>query len=364
MSASHSLSTFRLRDLVLYFLKLGLTGFGGPVALIGYMQQDLVDRRRWFSREDYLHGLALAQLVPGPIAMQLAIYFGYLKGRVLGATAVAISFILFPFCIILLISVFYLKYKNLDWVHAVLYGMSAAVIGVVAIAAWRLAKISLGKNVGYWGIGIATMIGTGYLNQVPILLFPLAGLAALAIDSLAKSRLNVFEPLTLALTFAKGALVVYGSGMAVIAFVYNDIVHVHQWLTEAEFLDAVAIGTLTPGPILITAGFVGFLVDGFRGALFSVVGIFLPVYLFVILFAPFFRKLIQIRQVGIFVHGVTAAASGAIAGTVYILGRNAVVDRWTLGLALVVFLLQIRTKIPVPILLILSGLVGMGVRLA
>lgn len=360
---SHQQAGFTLWNLVVYFLKLGLTGFGGPIALIGYMQRDLVESRRWFSREDYLHGVALAQMVPGPLAMQLAIYFGYLKGRILGATLVAVSFILAPFIIILAFSVFYLKYKNLAWVHAMLYGMGASVLGVVAISAWKLAKTSLEKDAGCWTIAVIITITTCYFNKVHLLFFLLAGLAAVLIYFLPKQRLNSFEPMTLFFVFSKAALVVYGGGMAVIAFLYNDVVHVHQWLTETEFVDAVAIGTLTPGPLLISAGFIGYIAAGFIGSLFSVVGIFLPVYLCVVLFVPFFKRLIKIKAVEIFIRGVTAAASGAIAGSVYLLGKHVVVDFWTLGLGVIVFAALIKTKIPVPILLLAGGLAGVGIKL-
>lgn len=353
---------FTLKELILYFFKLGLTGFGGPVALIGYMQRDLVEKKRWFSKEDYLHGVALAQLVPGPLATQLAIYFGYLKGKIFGATTVAVAFIFFPFFIVWGISYFYVQYQGLPWLHSIFYGMGAAVIGVMVQAAFNLVKISLDRRIGLWLIFMAVGILTAATAKVHILFFLASGLLGIIFYGLPRRIFFMAPPLELFLFFMKAAVVVYGSGMAIIPFIYGDVVHGFQWLTEREFLDAVAIGMITPGPVLICVGFIGYLVEGLPGALLSVVGVFIPVYLFVIVFAPFFRKIVRNKQVHTFVEGVTAAAAGAIAGSVWILGRKALVDLPTFLLAITSASLLFKTKVPAPLLILGGGILGILIR--
>lgn len=354
---------FRLRDLVFYFLKLGSTGFGGPIALMGYMQHDLVEKRKWFAREDYIHGVALAQLVPGPVAAQLGIYFGWLKGGILGATLVAIAFIGPPFLIVLGLSFVYVAYEGLPWVHGVFYGMSAAVIAVIAQTAVKLATVSWEKKAGLWIIGLSMAAATLFLQKVSFFFFIAGGGLGILFYGLSRRPLLVLPlPLEIFLFFTKAALVVYGSGMAIIPFIYGDLVHGYQWLTDQQFMDAVSVGMITPGPLLITAGFIGYLVRGFPGAVAGAAGVFLPVYLFVILFAPLYRRLVQNRQVKAFVEGVTAAATGAIAGSVWTLGRGAIFDAWTGAIALIALILLLKTKIPVPLLIVAGGVAGIFIK--
>lgn len=352
--------SFTLSQLLLYFLRLGATGFGGPVALVGYMQKDLVEGKKWFSKDDYLHGVALAQLVPGPLATQLAIYFGYLKGKIWGATLVGICFVLPSFLIIWLLAYLYVRYEGLAWLPSLFYGMSAAVIGVIIQAAWRLAKISLEKKWGLWVIFVILFLTTAWLKKESLLLFLLSGVFSIIIYAMPK-QIKFFSilPLQLFAYFFKTAFVVYGSGLAIIPFMYGDLVLRFHWLSNQQFLDAVSIGMITPGPVLITVGFIGYLVNHFWGALASVLGIFMPVYLFVIVCAPWFFKIVKNRQVKAFVDGVTAAAAGAIAGSVWILGRQAIVDWPTILIALATLGLLLKTKIPAPILLLVGGGVGL-----
>lgn len=355
---------FRLRDLVFYFLKLGATGFGGPIALMGYMHHDLVEKKKWFVKEDYLHGVALAQLVPGPVAAQLGIYFGWLKGGVRGATAIALAFLAPPFLIVLALSYLYVIYQGLPWVHGIFYGMSAAVIAVIAQTAFKLAKISWEKKWGMWAIGLGMAALTIALEKVSFFFFIAGGLLGIIFYGLpdkwfGKSPRTFFiMPLEIFLFFAKAAFVVYGSGMAIIPFIYGDLVHHLGWLNEQQFMDAVAVGMITPGPLLITAGFMGYLMKGFSGAAAGAVGVFLPVYLFVIVFAPIYKRLVKNKMVKAFAEGITAAATGAIAGSAWILGRAAIVDFWSAGLALTVLICLLKTKIPVPLLILAGGLAG------
>lgn len=352
------MQSFRLIQLILYFLKLGTTGFGGPIALIGYMEQDLVEKKQWFTKKQYLHSLALAQIVPGPVAQQMAIYFGWLKGKIWGATLVAIAFLLPSFLIVLGLSTLYERYQGLRWIDAFFYGMAAAVVAVIIQACVKLTKISLEKKKGLWLIFLVMALTTATGEPANLLYFLGCGVLAVLLYAFPKGKLFTFPPLELFLIFAKAALVVYGSGMAIIPFLYHDVVEVHSWLNQKQFLDSVTIGMITPGPVMIMAGFIGYLVGHFPGSLAAVAGIFLPVYLFVIILAPFFHKLLRNAQVQAFVEGVTAAAVGTIAGAAYILGLQAIIDWPTALIALATLALIFKTKIPVPLLLLAAGLVG------
>lgn len=357
------MQSFSLGQLLLYFLKLGATGFGGPIALIGYMEQDLVEKRGWLSRKEFLHGLALAQIVPGPVAQQMAIYFGWLKGKILGATLVGIAFILPPFLLVWGFSFFYVRYQGLPWIHSFFYGMSAAVIAVIIQSAVKLIKISLEKRKGLWLIFLAVVLTTAAYEKTSLFLFFGSGLATVLIYAFPKGRLFTVPPIELFFFFFKAALVVYGSGMAVFPFIYHDVVHTYAWLNDKEFLDAVVIGMITPGPVLISVGFIGYLTSGLKGALISTTGIFLPVYLFVIVCAPWFHKILRNAQVQAFVEGVTAAACGAIVGAAFILGQKAIIDWPTALIALVTLGLVFKTKIPVPLVLLGAGVVGVGIKM-
>lgn len=352
------MQTFSLTQLILYFLKLGATGFGGPIALAGFMEQDLVEKKQWFSKKQYLQALALAQIVPGPLATQMAIYFGWLKAKSLGATLVGIIFVLPSFLIVWGLSYLYVKFQGLPWIHSIFYGMSAAIIGVIVQTTLKLIKISLERKKGLWLLFLLSCLWTASHGKASVLIFLSSGLLAVLIYNFPKGKLFSFPPLELFLFFAKAAVVVYGSGMAVIPFIYHDVVEGYQWLNPQQFLDAVAIGMITPGPVLITVGFIGYLVNGLQGALASAVGVFTPVYLFVLILAPFFQKIMNNIHIQIFVEGVTAAAVGAIAASAYILGLKAIVDVPTAFIALVSFLLIFRTKIPMALVILLAGLFG------
>lgn len=354
---------FSLKDLVLYFLKLGATGFGGPIALIGYMEKDLVEKKKWFAKEDYLNGLALAQIVPGPLAVQLAIYLGYLKQKIWGATLVGIVFVLPSFLLVLALSYFYVRFQGLPWIGNVFYGMGAAVIAIIVRTAWRLAKITLNRKVVLWIIFFVLMATTIAIQKASFLLFMLSGFFAAMIYAFPKSpKFRAVLPLEMYFFFFKAAIVVFGSGMAVIPFIYGDVVEGFGWLTRQQFMDAVSIGMITPGPVLITVAFIGYLVDGLKGALASAIGVFTPVYLFVIIFSPFFHKIVKNIYVKNFVLGVTAAAAGAIAGSVVVLGKGAIVDWQTALIALTVLVLILKTKIPEPLLIVAGALIGFGLK--
>lgn len=356
-----------------YFLWLGTVGFGGPIALAGHMQQDLVDARRWISKQDYVEGLALAQLAPGPLAAQLAMYLGYIRGGVLGATAVGIAFVLPSFLMVLALSAAYVRYGGLPWMQACFYGIGAAVIGIIARSALKLTKLTLGKDKLLWAIFAVLAVATAWTSQENIWLFLLGGVIALVAKAVprrvAATGAAGFFLVTLAipggrlteilLYFAKAGMFVFGSGLAVVPFLYGGVVHGHHWLSDKQFVDAVAVAMITPGPVVITVGFIGYLVAGAAGATAAAVGIFLPVYLVVVALAPSYKRWAKNPQLSAFVRGVTAAATGAIAGAVIVLARRSVIDLPTLLIAAATLVLLFRWKIPEPILIVAAAAVGL-----
>lgn len=337
--------TYSLRELVVYFLKLGTTGFGGPPALVGYMHRDLVQQRQWIAEEDYREGLALAQLAPGPLAAQLAIYLGYVHYRVLGATVVGLAFVLPSFLMVVAIGWAYVHFGGLPWMQAIFYGIGAAVIGIIAIGTFRLTRktISPGDWLGWVLFGLSGAL-TVWLETELIWFVLLSGIVywfiktwpvifkGSQVSSLAPGweLLGLSPPDSilwkLALFFTEAGAFVFGSGLAIVPFLYGGVVKEYGWLTEQQFLDAVAVAMITPGPVVITVAFIGFLVAGFSGALVAAGATFLPCYLFTILPAPYFRKYGRRPGIKAFVDGITMAAVGAIAGAVVVLAHRQLGD--------------------------------------
>jgi len=373
--------------LIRYFLYLGSVGFGGPAALIGYMQRDLVEKRGWFTRDDYIKGLALSQLAPGPLAAQLAICLGYCHGGIWGATLVGGAFVVPSFLMTVALGVLYVAYGGLFWMQAAFYGVGAAVIGIIVRSAWRLGTLTIGKDRVLWAVFTVMGLITAWTESEIGLLFVLSGVVVMLIEAPPRRLLRLVGstkalwsapwPVLLLAGFgapaASGALFdilwfftragafVFGSGLAIVPFLYGGVVQEHRWLNDKQFLDAVAVAMITPGPVVITVAFIGYLVAGFGGAVAAGVGVFLPVYLFVIVLYPFFDRWSANSQVRAFVHGVTAAAAGAIAGACLVLGRRAVLDVPTAALAVAALVLLWRFKIPEPVLIVGAGAIGFAV---
>src|SRR3989441_5942440 len=300
------LAEVSLTRFVGYFLWLGTVGFGGPIALAGHMQQDLVDDRGWISKEDYLEGLALAQLAPGPLAAQLAIYLGYVRAGVAGATAVGIAFVLPSFLMVFALSAAYVRFGGLAWMQGMFYGIGAAVIGIITRSAFKLTRLTLGKDKLLWGIFAVLAISTAWTSKEIIWLFLLAGVVALLVKSF-PIRVQTRSAVPLLFTvgaagaggslwgiffyFAKAGMFVFGSGLAVVPFLYGGVVQGHHWLTDRQFVDAVAVAMITPGPVVITVAFIGYLVAGLAGATAAELGIFLAVYFIVVVLAPSYKLL-------------------------------------------------------------------------
>lgn len=390
---------YRLSELIAYAARLGAIGFGGPVALVGYMHRDLVERRHWISEPEYKEGLTLAQLMPGPLAAQLAIYLGYVHYGVLGATLVGLAFVLPSFVMVLALGWAYVEFGGLKWMQAVFYGVGACVIGIISISAYKLTRKTIGSSPLLWTIYLASAAATIVTETENVLLFLGAGLIAWVIrtspwkGARAAGLLAVLPsgadpsadlpPLgellgQIALFFTKAGAFVFGSGLAIVPFLYGGVVKEYGWLDDQEFLDAVAVAMITPGPVVITVGFIGYIVAarqggmaaGLAGASVAALATFLPCYLFTVIPAPYFKKHGKHPGIAAFVDGVTAAAIGAIAGACVVLGRRTILtddptDGWTpdwikVGVLTVTVALLLRfKKLPEPLVVLAAALFGL-----
>lgn len=368
-------------DLLRYFLRLGTIGFGGPPALVSAMHRDLVFERQWVTEEDYREGLALAQLAPGPLAAQLAIYLGYVHYGILGATLAGVAFVLPSFIMVVILGWCYVRFGGLPWMQAIFYGIGAAVIGIIAIGTYKLTTKTVGKDPLGWVLFALSAIATAVTESELLWLVLLSGgiywivktppqfmrpdaersIVPFILQFLAVPTDSVLWKL--AVFFAKAGAFVFGSGLAIVPFLYGGVVKEYGWLTEQQFLDAVAVAMITPGPVVITVAFIGYLVAGFPGACVAALATFLPCYLLTVLPAPYFKRWGKHPGVKAFVDGVTVAAVGAIAGAVVVLGRRQLIDAPAILLALMtVGLLYRFKKLPELSLIGVAAVVGLLLR--
>ena len=369
---------YTLGELVRYALKLGTIGFGGPVALVGYMYRDLVESRKWISEADYKEGLTLAQLMPGPLAAQLAMYLGYVHYRLRGATLVGVAFVLPSFLMVVALGWLYVRFGGLSWMQAVFYGVGASVIGIIALSAWKLTTKNIGSDRLLWAIFLVSGAITAVMASEIIWVFLLGGVLVWLVRAPPKVLKGAGTTLSLAAIapaasgfdwpllgqilgfFAKAGAFVFGSGLAIVPFLYGGVVTDHHWLTERQFIDAVAVAMITPGPVVITVGFIGYLIAGLPGAAMAAFGTFLPCYLFTVVAAPYFKKHGKRPAIVAFVNGATAAAIGTIAGSVIVLGRRSVIDLPTLLIALATAAAIWKfKKVPEPAIVAAAALLGL-----
>jgi chromate transporter len=372
---------------VRYFLYLGSLGFGGPVALAGFMHRDLVEQRRWVSEEEYRLAMALAQIMPGPLAAQLAIALGYFRHGVIGATAVGLAFVVPSFLMVIAISVAYVRFGGLWWMQALFYGIGAAVIAIITIAAYKLSRSTNKRDPLLWAIFAALAVVTIWAQAELAEFFVIAGMVVLFARAWPGRRHAITTGLggaavvaliwlaerwflsvgtggqhvllQILLFFTKAGSFVFGSGLAIVPFLHQGVVQQFGWLNEQQFIDAVAVAMITPGPVVITVVFIGFLVAGMLGAIAAAIGIFLPVYVFTVIPAPWFSRNRDNAQLKAFVQGATAAATGALSGAVVVIALRAIYDVPTALITLVSFAVLWRYKIPEPILVVAAAVVGL-----
>lgn len=380
------MKSYTLKELALYFLKLGYSGFGGPVALVNYMHRDLVEERKWISEDEYKEGLALSQLAPGPMASQLSIYLGYVHYGIWGATLCGVLFVIPSFIMVLLLGIAYKLYGGLTWMQAVFYGVGASVIGIIVMSSYKLTIKSIGKiNLDslkknwllwlFYSVGIlitvitqteslTLFIATGLIYMlvksppnwirkpkiVNTLLVGIIGFWSYDIGTLGK----------IAWFFTKAGAFVFGSGLAIVPFLHSGVVTEYHWLNEKQFVDAVAVAMITPGPVVITVAFIGYLVNGFAGACVAALATFLPCYLFTIICAPYFKKYGNNTSIKSFVEGITASVIGSLVGAVIIIGTRSITDITTATIAVssILALIYIK-KIQEPYIILISALIGL-----
>ena len=373
-----------LRDLSLYFLKLGSSGFGGPIALAGYMQRDLLEQRHWITKDEYQDGLAIAQTMPGPLAAQLAMWIGFIRYGALGATLAGTLFIVTPFILVLVIAVLYVQFEGLSVIRALFYGIGPATIAIISLSAWRLAKTTDGQDPRLWVISAILLVVTVATGSELAYLFVAAGIVTSIVYSAPWRRtadgttstsglLSPFVPapllaittlsagglLTMTLFFLKASAFTFGSGLAIVPFLHQGVVIDHGWLTEREFLDAVALGIITPGPVVIMATFVGYLVGGVPGAFLAAFGVFAPVWVINVIIGRLFLRYRQHPYVRGFVKGATAAAIGALGGACIILGDRAIIDPVTVVIFLAALPLLYFKRLNEPAVIGLGGIIGL-----
>jgi len=390
LTETKSKPAYSLKQLVLYFLKLGYSGFGGPVALVGYMQRDLVENKKWISEEEYKEGLALAQLAPGPLAAQLGIYLGFVHYGLLGATLAGLAFVLPSFIMVVVIGIAYKMFGGLPWMQAVFYGVGAAVIGIIAMSSYKLTMKSVSKfsleaikqKWILWLFYLVALVITAVTQTEEVLLFVAAGFIYMiikapphwikkptAINSILLTGIGFwdFEWGTLgeiAWFFTKAGAFVFGSGLAIVPFLHGGVVTEYHWLDEHQFVDAVAVAMITPGPVVITVGFIGYLVAGFPGACVAALATFLPCYLFTVIPAPYFKKIAKNTSIKAFVDGITAAVIGALVGAVIVIAMRSIIDVPTalIAIATVLALVYIK-KIQEPQIILVAAILGVLLKL-
>jgi chromate transporter len=370
----------RLSEVVRYFVHLGFLGFGGPVALVGQMERELVAGRGWLTREQMREAIAICQSLPGPLAIQVGIYISYLRAGQKGAWAGGAAFILPNFLIVAALGAVYVHFGAVNTLTAIFYGVSPAVIALILHSGYRLARLGM-EHWLQWVLAAACFVVTVLLHAEVALLFIGAGAVGLCYYGtlLRRARPSTLLPAVapaaaagpmahaasvstvgkLLLFFLKAGALTFGSGLVIVPFLQQGIVQHYGWLSERDFFIAVAVGMISPGPVVITATFVGYLVAGFWGALAATVGIFLPSFLLVLIAAPLLARHRENRNVQGFVKGAYAAAIGTILGACVLLGRIAIGDWFTVAILLASVVALSRTKVSNPLLMASTAVAGL-----
>ncbi len=373
-----------LPGLVRYFAKLGSSGFGGPIALVGYMHRDLVEERGWYTEDEYRQALAVGQTFPGPLAAQTGMWLGYLEAGARGAAAVILPFVLPPFLIVTAVAIVYAKYQGLAVVHSVFSGVGPAVLAIIAIAAVKLARKTNERDPVAWAIAAILCAATAVSGAEIIWLVVLAGVfgvfwwggglpshrsaaglapfgSASSVKGLALAGSGA-SLASLGLFFLQAGAFTFGSGLAIVPYLHAGLVEHRHWLTEGQFVDAVAMGLISPGPVVIMATFAGYLVDGLLGAIVATVAVFLPVFFFVVVPGRAVRRYEHQPRVKGFIQGATAAATGAIAGAAIVIAQSVITGALAVVISVValVLLLQTVRKVKEPVVVLLAAIAGLA----
>ena len=372
-----------IKELVRYYLRLGLLGFGGPVALVGQMEREMVGARGWVTKEEMREGIAICQSLPGPLAIQVGIWLSYLRGGFWGAWAGGWAFILPNFLIVAVMGALYVRLGGLPWVTAIFYGVSPVVIALILHSCYRLAKLGMDDWLQWALAAVAFVVTVAVRAEVAWIFLASGVVGVLYYGSLLRARAAASTtrsfliglPLVaggadasaatstmlgkLFVFFLKAGSLTFGSGLVIVPFLEKGLVQQTGWLNEREFLVAVAMGMMSPGPVVITATFVGYLVAGFWGALAATIGIFLPSFLLVLIVAPVLMRYRTNPNVQGFIKGAYAAAIGTILGACVLLGRIAIGDWLTALVALASLVVLFRWKVSNPLLIACAAVIGL-----
>ncbi len=387
-----------LIELAIFFLRLGLTAFGGPAAHIAIMEDELVRRRKWLSREKFLDLLGASNLIPGPSSSELAIHIGYLRAGWAGLLVGGVCFILPAAILVGIIAWAYVRFGHLPAVAAVLYGVKPVVIAVILQALWGLGRTAVKS----WVLAIAgaLCVALSFAQANALLILFGAGAAIACIHALSQknpegkkvagalavtsawhgSRASLARIFPWAgaagvavvipgmwplfLVFLKIGSIVFGSGYVLLAFLRADLVVHRVWVTDAQLVDAVAIGQVTPGPVFTTATFLGYLLRGPAGALVATIGIFLPAFILVGISGPLVPLIRRSATAGAFLDGVNVASLALMAAVSYQLGRSAIVDWVTVVLTIASAVLLLRFRVNSAWLVLGGAIVGVAARMA
>jgi len=324
------------------FLKLGSIAFGGPAAHIAMMEDEVVRRRRWLSQAEFLDLVGATQLIPGPNSTELAIHIGHRRAGFPGLIVAGACFILPAALIVTAIAAAYVKFGALPRIAGVLYGVKPVIVAVIALALWRLSRSAV-KATLLAGIALlALALSVLGINELAIIFGAGALTALLRATTRRPAGAATFSLMPLFLFFLKAGSVLFGSGYVLLVFLRADLVERWHWLTEAQLLDAIAVGQITPGPVFTTATFIGYLLGGTRGAAVATLGIFLPAFVFVAASGPLVPRIRRHPAAGAFLDGVIVASLALMAIVTFQLARAALVDVPTVVVALGAGLLLIR----------------------
>jgi chromate transporter len=370
----------RIRDLVIYFLRLGSLGFGGPVALCGLMEKELVQDRGWLTKQEMRDAIAISQSLPGPLAIQVGIFASYLRGGFWGAWAGGWAFILPNFLIVAALAALYVHFGGLSWMTAIFYGVSPAVIALILHSCWRLSKLGMEDWLQWVIAAICFIITIVFQAELAVLFIgagiigilyygsrfgrhkapPASGAVALIPIGMVAAKPATTSTLGQLFTFFfKAGSLTFGSGLVIVPFLEKGLVQQTGWLNGHEFFVAVAVGMLSPGPVVITATFVGYLVAGFWGSLVATVGIFLPSFLLILFVAPILNRHRNNPNVQGFVKGAYGAAIGTILGACVLLGKIAIGDWLTALIAVASLIVLVKWKISNPLLVAVTAAIGL-----
>ncbi len=374
-----------VQQLIGYFMRLGLLGFGGPVALANSMRRDLVEEREWLDEKEYDEGLAIATACPGPLAYQLAVYCGFIRFGLAGALGVAVAFAIGPFILVTVAAAAYVRFSATWQLRALFYGIAPVIVSLIVKGCWNLGGKTLKRDRWAWTIAAAVASLTIIYRKELALAFLAAGAIGIFVFSAAARKrsglvstpspntgnsllsgiwifgaIGTSSALSLFVFFFKTGLLVFGSGLVIVPFLKAYVVDQYRWLSDRQFLDSVAIGMISPGPVVITATFVGYLLRGIAGAFSATCGIFAPSVLFTVAATPLLRRHRANPHLQGFIRGVTAAVVGALVGTTVLVGQSAIGDALTVGIGIASLAVILRWKrVPEPVLVLLAGAIGL-----